>query len=227
VRQAVITRTTGETDITISLNLDGSGQANLDYPLGFIKHMLNTFARHGLFDLDVKAKGDLEVDQHHLVEDTGIVLGQCFAKALGDKRGIVRSGSCLYPMDETLARAAVDISGRAFLVFDAQLSGTPLIVSPVQSAVAQSAVQTTAAAQADAPQDLSHAGTFQTDTIEDFWQGFVSAAALTLHLDILRGRSDHHKIEALFKAAARALRQACEIDARAGEWIPSTKGVIA
>jgi len=221
MRQAVITRTTAETDITITLNLDGSGQAQLDYPLGFIKHMLNTFAKHGLFDLDVKAKGDLEVDQHHLVEDTGIVLGQCFAKALGDKRGIVRCGSCLYPMDETLARAAVDVSGRAFLVFDAQLTGTPLIFSPVQGAVAQSAAQT------DAPQDLSQAGTFQTDTIEDFWQGFVSAAALTLHLDILRGRSDHHKIEALFKAAARALRQACEIDTRANAFIPSTKGVIA
>jgi len=207
MRQATITRATGETDITIALNLDGSGQAHLEYPLGFIKHMLNTFARHGLFDLDVKAKGDLEVDQHHLVEDTGIVLGQCFARALGDKRGIVRCGSCLYPMDETLARVAVDISGRAFLVFDAQLSGVPLVVSPVPGV-----------AQTD---------TFQTDTIEDFWQGFVSAASLTLHLDVLRGRSDHHKIEALFKAASRALRQACEIDARAGGFIPSTKGVIA
>ena len=210
MRQATIKRTTGETDITITLNLDGCGQADLDYPLGFMKHMLNTFAKHGLFDLEVKAKGDLEVDQHHLVEDTGIVLGQCFAQALGDKRGIVRCGSCLYPMDETLARAAVDISGRAFLVFDAQLSGAPLVVSPVQGIAAQDS-----------------SGTFQTDTIEDFWQGFVSAAALTLHLDILRGRSDHHKIEALFKAASRALRQACEIDRRAGEFIPSTKGVIA
>jgi len=224
MRQAVVTRTTGETDITIALNLDGSGQADLDYPLGFIKHMLNTFAKHGLFDLEVKAKGDLEVDQHHLVEDTGIVLGQCFAKALGDKRGIIRCGSCLYPMDETLARAAVDISGRAFLVFDAQLaggeprlsrasaenSGTPLVAQVAKTAPCQPEV-----------------GSFQTDTIEDFWQGFVFAAALTLHLDVLRGRSDHHKIEALFKAAARALRQACEIDNRAAEWIPSTKGVIA
>ena len=191
------------------LNLDGRGEAQLDYPIGFMKHMLNTFARHGLFDLEIMASGDLEVDQHHLVEDTGIVLGQCFAKALGDKRGIVRCASCLYPMDETLARAAVDISGRAFLVFDAQLSGVPLV-----------------AAQETNSGEMTETGAFQTDTAEDFWQGFVSAAALTLHLEILRGRSDHHKIEALYKAAARALRQACEIDCRAAETIPSTKGVL-
>jgi imidazoleglycerol-phosphate dehydratase len=162
-------------------------------------HMLNTFARHGLFDLEIRARGDLEVDQHHLVEDTGIVLGQCFARALGDKRGIRRVGSCLYPMDETLSRAAADVSGRAFLVFDAQLSGIPLVSSPAS---------------------------FQTDTVEDFWQGFVTAAGITLHLDILRGRSDHHKIEALFKAAARALREASEIDPRSADSIPSTKGSL-
>jgi len=218
VRQATITRKTGETDITISLNLDGAGEARLEYPVGFMRHMLNTFAKHGLFDLDVKASGDLDVDQHHLVEDTGIVLGQCFAKALGGKRGIVRVGSCLYPMDETLARAAVDISGRAFLVFDPQLSGVPLIMAPVEGIAARGA---SAQNTAGLPQE-----SFQTDTVEDFWQGFVSAAALTLHLEILRGRSDHHKIEALFKAAARALRQACEIDRRAADAIPSTKGVI-
>ncbi|MDR0448806.1 MAG: hypothetical protein LBH07_09080, partial [Treponema sp.] len=103
MRKAEITRTTSETDITINLDLDGSGNSKLDYPIGFMKHMLDTFARHGLFDLDLRAKGDLEIDQHHLVEDTGIVLGSCFAKALGDRRGIVRCGSCLYPMDETLA----------------------------------------------------------------------------------------------------------------------------
>jgi imidazoleglycerol-phosphate dehydratase len=161
--------------------------------------MLSAFARHGLFDLDVRARGDLEVDQHHLVEDTGIVLGQCFATALGDKRGIRRVGSCLYPMDETLARAAADLSGRAYLVFDARLSGVPLV---------------------------SGNASFQTDTVEDFWQGFVSAAAIALHLDILRGRSDHHKIESLFKAAARAIRDACEIDPRSADSIPSTKGVL-
>jgi imidazoleglycerol-phosphate dehydratase len=194
-RIAEVTRTTKETDITVKLNLDGTGEAKLAYPIGFMVHLLNTFARHGLFDLEIMAKGDLDVDQHHLVEDTGIVLGRCFAKALGDKRGIRRAGSCLYPMDETLARAAVDVSGRACLVFGAQLSGIPL-------------------------------DKFQTGTVEDFWQGFSNAAALTLHLDILRGRSDHHKIEALFKAAARALRDACEYDRRSLDLIPSTKGVL-
>ena len=213
MRIAEIKRTTAETDVSITLNLDGSGQARLDYPIGFMMHMLNTFAKHGLFDLEVKASGDLNVDQHHLIEDTGIVLGQCFAKALADKRGIMRAGSCLYPMDETLARAAVDISGRAFLFFNAELSGVPLISSPVKDTNSSDITQKT--------------GNFQTDTVEDFWQSFVSAAALTLHLEILRGRNDHHKIEALFKAAARALRQACEIDSRAKGIIPSTKGMIA
>ncbi|MDR0656957.1 MAG: imidazoleglycerol-phosphate dehydratase HisB [Treponema sp.] len=199
-RSAEIKRTTKETDIRVKLNLDGTGEAHLEYPVGFMFHMLNTFARHGLFDLEIKAAGDLWVDQHHLVEDTGIVLGQCFNKALGDRRGIRRNGSCLFPMDETLACAAVDISGRACLVFDAGLSGIPLVSTERSS--------------------------FQTDTVEDFWQGFVLASAVTLHLDILRGRSDHHKVEALFKAAGRALREACEIDQRAAGDIPSTKGVI-
>jgi len=205
-RIAEINRKTSETEIFIKLNLDGSGDARLDYPVGFMSHMLNTFARHGLFDIEIRAKGDLQVDQHHLVEDTGIVLGQCLARALGDKRGIKRNGSCLFPMDECLARAAVDMSGRPFLYFDGQLSGAPLISVP------------------NAPE-----GTpcdFQTDVIEDFWQAFVSAAGCNLHLEILRGRSDHHKIEALFKAASRALRSACECDTRARNTIPSTKGSL-
>jgi len=206
-RIAEIERKTQETEIFIKLNLDGKGTAKLDYPVGFMSHMLNTFARHGLFDIEIRAKGDLEVDQHHLVEDTGIVLGQCFAKSLGDKRGIRRNGSCLFPMDECLARAAVDISGRPFLYFDGQLSGSPLISTPN--------------APAGTPCD------FQTDVIEDFWQAFVSACGCNLHLEILRGRSDHHKIEALFKAAARALRAACEIDDRARDSIPSTKGSLS
>ncbi len=199
-RIAEISRKTGETDIELKLNLDGSGTARIDCPVGFLTHMLTTFAKHGLFDLELTARGDLEVDQHHLVEDIGIVLGQAFAKALGDKRGIVRVGSCLFPMDETLARAAVDLSGRPFLVFEAALCGLPLV---------------------------STGASFQTDTVEDFWLGFTSNAGCALHLDILRGRSDHHKIEALFKAAARALREASEIDNRAAGQIPSTKGVLA
>jgi imidazoleglycerol-phosphate dehydratase len=203
-RTAEITRKTNETDISIKLNIDGQGEAKINYPIGFMGHMLNTFARHGLFDLEITASGDLEVDQHHLAEDTGIVLGQCFTKALGDKRGIRRNGSCLFPMDETLARAAVDLSGRPFLYFDGQLTGSALI-STNESGVEYK---------------------FQTDVIEDFWQGFVSAAGCNLHLEILRGRSDHHKIEAVFKAAARALRSACEIDARARGGVPSTKGSL-
>jgi imidazoleglycerol-phosphate dehydratase len=202
-RIAEVERKTKETEIFVKLNVDGRGGAKLEYPVGFMSHMLNTFARHGLFDIDIRAKGDLEVDQHHLVEDTGIVLGQCFAKALGDKRGIIRNGNCLFPMDETLARVAVDLSGRPFLYFDGQLSGNPLIST-----------------------ESGKEYKFQTDVIEDFWQGFVSAAGCNLHLEILRGRSDHHKIEAMFKAAARALRSACEIDERAKDSIPSTKGSL-
>ena len=198
-RIAEITRKTSETDISIKLNLDGSGVAKLDYPIGFMAHMLNAFTRHGLFDMEVQATGDLEVDQHHLVEDTGITLGQCFARALGEKRGIHRQGSCLFPMDEALARAVVDISGRSFFVFEGRLSGTPLVSGPAS---------------------------FQTDTIEDFWQAFTGAAGISLHLDILRGRSDHHKIEAMFKSVALALRDAVAIEPRASDSVPSTKGTL-
>jgi imidazoleglycerol-phosphate dehydratase len=218
-RRAEIVRKTKETDITIRLNIDGRGEAKLEYPIGFMTHMLNTFARHGLFDLEIQAAGDLEVDQHHLVEDTGIVLGQCFAKALGDKRGIRRNGSCLFPMDETLARAAVDISGRPFLFFEGRLSGTPLL-GATRAPVSQAGPRLAGSGSGEG------AFYFQTDTVEDFWQGFVSAAGCNLHLEILRGRSDHHKIEALFKAASRALRAACEYDDRARDAIPSTKGSL-
>ena len=209
-RIAEIERTTRETSIALKLNLDGSGEAKLDYPVGFMVHMLTAFARHGLFDIELRASGDLEVDQHHLVEDTGIVLGQCFARALGERRGIRRVGSCLFPMDETLARAAVDISGRPYLVYEAELSGIPLVSAPVTGAYGKGG-----------------AASFQTDTAHDFWQGFVSSAGITLHLDILRGRSCHHKLEALFKAAARSLREACAIDLASPDVIPSTKGVLA
>ena len=203
-RTAKINRKTKETDITINLSLDGNCKILIDHPIGFMAHMLNTFAYHGLFGLEISASGDLEVDQHHLVEDTGILLGQCFSQDLGDKKGIRRNGSCLFPMDECLARAAVDISGRPFLYFDAQLSGVPLISEPEGGAAYQ----------------------FNTDVIEDFWQGFINAAGFNLHLEIIRGRSDHHKIEALFKAAARSLRHACEIDNRMNNIIPSTKGKL-
>jgi imidazoleglycerol-phosphate dehydratase len=203
-RIAQAERKTRETEIQIKLNLDGTGKINLEYPIGFMRHMLATFAKHGLFDIDVRAKGDLDVDQHHLVEDTGIVLGQAFAKALNDKKGIRRAGSCIFPMDETLARVAADISGRPFLFAELALGGVPLI-----------------SAEAD-----GKSAPFQTDTVEDFWQGFCSSAGCSMHLDVLRGRSDHHKIEAIFKAAGRALRQACEIDSRVADIIPSTKGIL-
>jgi imidazoleglycerol-phosphate dehydratase len=199
-RTAEIERITKETSIKVKITLDGSGDAKIDYPIGFMVHMVKTFTAHGLFDIELHARGDLEMDQHHLVEDTGIVLGQCFARALGEKRGIRRVGSCLFPMDECLARAAVDVSGRPFLVFDAALSGIPL---------------------------AGGNASFQADTVHDFWQGFATSAGVTLHLEILRGRSDHHKIEALFKAAARALREACEIDPASPGLIPSTKGTLA
>jgi imidazoleglycerol-phosphate dehydratase len=204
-RIAEVERKTGETEIFVRLNLDGEGRADCDHPVGFVRHMRETFAKHGLFDIEVRARGDLHVDQHHVVEDTGIVLGQAFAMALADKRGIRRAGSCLYPMDETLVRAAVDLSGRPFLCFEGEISGVPLVSALPDGGAAA----------------------FQTDTAADFWQGFAGAAACTLHIDILRGRSDHHKIEAVFKAVARALRDACETDGRAADAIPSTKGILS
>ena len=203
-RVAEVERITKETSIWMKLNLDGRGEIKLDYPVGFMAHMLTAFAGHGLFDIELRASGDLEVDQHHLIEDTGLVLGQCFSRALAEKRGIRRVGSCYFPMDECLARAAVDISGRPFLVFNGDLSGIPLV-----------------------SQSSSGSASFQVDTVQDFWQGFTSSSGITLHLDILRGRSDHQKIEALFKAAARSLREACEIDPTIADLIPSTKGVLA
>lgn len=203
-RTAQITRETKETHISLELNLDGSGICDISCPIGFFTHMLNSFCKHGLFDLKGTLSGDLHVDQHHLIEDTGIVLGQLFAAALGNCAGINRNGFCLYPMDESLAQAAVDFGGRSYLICNAALSGVPLV-------------------------SISPNGTessFQTDTFEDFWQGFVSGAKCNLHLDILRGRSDHHKMEGLFKAAAKAIRTAVEPDIRRAGIIPSTKGVI-
>lgn len=202
-RIATIERKTAETEISLTINLDGKGKCDMENPIGFFNHMLTSFCKHGLFDLSGTIKGDLEVDQHHLIEDTGIVLGMCFAKALGNCAGIFRSGCFTYPMDETLARAAVDFGGRPYLVCNSELTGIPL-------------VSVTNGKQAS----------FQTDCFEDFWQGFVNSACCNLHLDILRGRSDHHKMEGLFKACARAIRNAVEIDSRRQGTIPSTKGVI-
>ena len=202
-RIATVRRTTGETQIELTLNLDGSGKCTVENPIGFFDHMLKSFCKHGLFDLSGTIKGDLKVDQHHTIEDTGIVLGQCFQKALGNCAGIYRSGFFIYPMDETLAQAAVDFGGRPYLVCNSNITGIPLVsVSGGKEA------------------------SFQTDCFEDFWQGFTCNALCNLHIDVIRGRSDHHKIEACFKAVSRAIRNAIEIDPRREGSIPSTKGVL-
>lgn len=204
MRTATIERNTSETQIKLTLNLDGSGKCDVKNPIGFFDHMLRSFCKHGMFDLAGELKGDLEVDQHHLLEDTGIALGMCFAKALGNCAGIFRSGFFIYPMDESLLQASVDFGGRPFLVCNSQLSNIPLV---------------------SINQDGKESS-FQTDCFEDFWQGFAANAKCNLHLDTIRGRSDHHKMEGLFKAAARAIRSAVEIDPRRNGEVPSTKGVI-
>ncbi|MBQ2528971.1 MAG: imidazoleglycerol-phosphate dehydratase [Treponema sp.] len=203
-RIATVERNTFETQISLTLNLDGSGKCSVKNPIGFFDHMLQAFCKHGMFDLSGELSGDLQVDQHHLIEDTGITLGMCFAKALGDCAGIYRTGFFIYPMDESLLQASVDFGGRSFLVCNPQLTGVPLV------SINQDGKQSS----------------FQTDCFEDFWQGFVGGARCNLHLDAIRGRSDHHKMEGLFKASARAIRAAVEIDPRRKGSIPSTKGVI-
>jgi len=195
MRKAEIKRKTSETTITLKLNLDGSGKGTISSEIGFLNHMLNTLARHGLFDIAMKIKGDLEVDGHHTVEDSGIVLGQAFKEALGEKRGIRRAGFFVYPMDEALATVAVDISGRPHLHWDAEFKNLKV-------------------------------GELELELLEDFFLGFVNALGINLHVKIHYGRSDHHKVEAVFKAFAKAMRMACEIDPRSPEDIPSTKGAL-
>lgn len=194
-RHAALTRTTSETDISLRLDLDGTGAAEIATGIGFLDHMLTTFARHGLFDLVVQAEGDLHIDAHHTTEDVGIVLGRAFAQAIGDKRGITRYGHALVPMDEALAEAAVDISGRPLLAWDVAFSRELL-------------------------------GEIDTELFEEFFRAFAMNALLTLHVTRRAGRNAHHMAEACFKAVARALRQAAEIDPRAEDMIPSTKGAL-
>jgi len=193
-RTATIERETGETKIALSLNLDGTGQAKLATGVGFFDHMLHLFARHSLIDLTLQAKGDLDVDAHHTVEDVGICLGKALTQALGDKAGIRRYGFQTLPMDEALVTAALDLSGRAFCVW-----------------------------QADVPAGLL--GTFNTELAEEFWRGVSGAGMFNLHVVCHHGKNSHHIIEAIFKATARALRQAVEPDPR-GVGVPSTKGVL-
>ena len=192
-RRADVRRTTNETDITLALVLDGSGTADVHTGIGFLDHMLELFAHHGEFDLVVKAVGDLEVDGHHTVEDIGLTLGQAIAEALGDKRGIRRYGSFLLPMDETLAMAAIDLSGRPFFAHDLQLAGVRI-------------------------------GAFDGDLAAHFFRSLAMQAGLTLHIRLLAGGDAHHIVEAVFKAVARALAQACE--RTDGPGVPSTKGIL-
>jgi len=195
VRRASITRNTKETQISGRLNIDGTGTYEIATGIRFFDHMLELFAKHGAFDLKLKAKGDLDVDQHHTVEDVGIALGQLFAKALGDRRGINRAGYFVLPMDETLAVVAVDLGGRPALVY------TDLV-------------------------RVRLVGDLQTELVEDFFGGFVNHAGANLHAKVLYGRSSHHKIEAIFKCFARAMRYACSKDDRLKDQLPSTKGLL-
>lgn len=194
-RVAKVTRATKETDIALSLAIDGTGTTAIDTGVPFFDHMLDAFGRHGLFDLEVQAKGDIEVDAHHTVEDVGIVLGKAFAQAMRDKRGIVRFGSQLLPMDETLVLAAVDISGRGQLHWDV-----------------------------DVP--LCTLGIFDTSLAKEFFIAFATNAQVTLHVRMMAGENAHHIVEACFKAVGRAMRYALELDSRAMDALPSTKGAL-
>jgi imidazoleglycerol-phosphate dehydratase len=195
VRTATIQRDTKETQIRAKLKLEGKGVYKIATGIRFFDHMLELFTKHGGFDLEIVAKGDLDVDQHHTVEDVGIVLGQLFSKALGDRRGINRAGYFVLPMDETLSVVAVDLGGRPALVYK-DLVKVRLV------------------------------GDLQTELVHDFFDGFVTHAGANLHAKILYGRSNHHKIEAIFKCFARAMRYACSTDARLKDQLPSTKGLL-
>jgi imidazoleglycerol-phosphate dehydratase len=195
MRTATIERITKETQISGTLEIDGQGTYQISTGIRFFDHMMELFTKHGGFDLALRVAGDLDVDQHHTVEDVGIVLGQLFSSALGDRRGINRAGYFVLPMDETLAVVAVDLGGRSALVYK------DLVEVPV-------------------------VGDLQTELVEDFFGGFVQHAAANLHAKVLYGRSNHHKIEAVFKCFARAMRYACSTDERLREQLPSTKGLL-
>jgi imidazoleglycerol-phosphate dehydratase len=195
MRKARIHRPTKETDILAVLNIDGQGRYKISTSIRFFDHMLELFAHHGGFDLEVMARGDLDVDQHHTVEDVGIVLGQAFDKALGNKKGILRAGYFLMPMDETLGMAAVDFCGRTSISVDTKVR-------------------------------VRLVGDLQAELVHDFFEGFARGARANVHTRVLYGRSNHHKIESLFKAFARAVRGACWRDQRMARFIPSTKGVL-
>jgi len=193
-RIASVIRKTKETDISIKLNIDGTGKADIETGIGFFDHMLEAFAKHGLFDLEVKVKGDLNVDGHHTVEDTGIVLGQALLQAIGDKKGIRRYGSEILPMDESLVLAAVDLCGRPYFVMDAAFT-SPMV------------------------------GDFDTQLVNEFFYAVSYSAMMNIHLRVLTGSNDHHKIEAMFKAFAKAVDTATMVDPRITD-VLSTKGAL-
>ena len=195
MRQAIISRKTAETDISVNINLDGTGIYDNQTGVGFFDHMLDQLSRHALIDMEIRATGDLHIDDHHTVEDVGIALGQALTDAVGDKTGIRRYGSCLLPMDDALVRAALDLSGRPFLVWNVDL--------PTQKI-----------------------GTFDTELVREFFTGFAMNSGMTLHVDQLSGVNSHHIAEAAFKAVARALRDALDVDPRKSDAIPSTKGIL-
>ena len=195
MREVRLQRNTKETQIEGSLRLDGAGVYEIATGIRFFDHMLELFTKHGAFDLTLSARGDLDVDQHHTVEDVGIVLGDLFSKALGDRRGINRSGYFVQTMDESLAVVAVDLGGRPALVLDTLVN-------------------------------VVHVGDLQVELLEDFFAGFTHHAGANLHAKILHGRSNHHKIEAIFKCFARAMRYACSTDERLKDQLPSTKGLL-
>jgi imidazoleglycerol-phosphate dehydratase len=194
-RQSEINRNTTETKIALRLTIEGTGQYQVTTGIRFFDHMLELFTRHGAFDLTLTCHGDLDIDQHHTVEDIGIALGEAFDRALGDKRGINRAGYFLMPMDETLAIAAVDLSGRTAYAVETKVR-TRLV------------------------------GDLQTELVTDFFEGFARGARANVHVKTMYGRSNHHKIEAIFKAFARALRVACSRDPQLAEMLPSTKGLL-
>ncbi len=195
MRTATVKRITKETQIEAKLTIEGKGRYEVSTGIRFFDHMLELFTKHGGFDLQLKATGDLDVDQHHTVEDVGIALGELFKKAIGDKKGINRAGYFVMTMDETLAVVALDLSGRPSLVYKDLVK-------------------------------VRMVGDLQTELVEDFFHGFISAAAANLHVKVMYGRSNHHKIEAIFKCFARALRFACSKDAQMKDQLPSTKGLL-
>lgn len=195
MRTAQVTRNTQETQITVMINLDGQGKAELDSGVPFLDHMLDQIARHGMLDLSVTAKGDLHIDAHHTVEDIGIALGQALNRAVADKKGLLRYGHAYVPLDEALSRVVIDLSGRPGLQFNTTFTRAVI-------------------------------GNFDVDLIQEFFQGFVNHAMVTLHIDNLAGKNAHHQAETIFKAFGRALRMAVTTDLRCDNLIPSTKGVL-